>query len=738
MTHPYQNPALSALDRTEDLLSRMSLEEKVGQMMQLCDHGDLEEIILRKQVGSILHINGARAREAIDLAASAPLGIPLLLADDCIHGHSFWPGATIFGTQLSQACSWNESLIESAARATAREVSGTGLRWTFSPVLCLTRDLRWGRVGETFGEDPELISRFGAAMIRGYQGEGLDDPSGILATAKHYAGYSETQGGRDASEADISPRKLRSYFLPPFETAARMGCMTFMTGYQSMEGRPSTANPWLLKTVLRDEWGFEGILVTDWDTVGTLVKEQKVVPDLTAAAVLAIRSGNDMIMATPGFREGAIEAVQKGLLAESEIDVVVRRILTLKFRMGLFENPGYPDEERQACIGCEEHRNLNLELARESIVLLRNPNDLLPLDSTRPLKIAVLGPNADNDQMHLGDWAGASGQMNAEKHRQPRACTTTLKDGLEQISPDTWSVQYAPGCRIMDTETDLLEDALKIARESDVIVVGVGDDLPLIGEYKSTATLELQGGQIAMLEALGRLGKPMIVVLLHSKPNVLPACIHENTAILEAFNPGMAGGQALAEIIAGRVNPSGRLTVSVPYNVGQQPVYYSQVRGQHGKRYADLTQSPHFAFGEGGSYTTFRLSELNLPPASELRKEDMLEVEATVENTGAREGKAVVQLYVSDRVTSATWVQKELKDFQKVPLAPGKQTRIRFEVPVSACSIVNAEGERVVEPGEFEVEVAFSSRDPDAQRATFRVDAESPTIPIKKPSCSDG
>ena len=721
---------MSAQERTEDLLSRMTLEEKVGQMMQLCDHDDLEEIILHKQVGSILHINGTRARTAIDLAATSRLGIPLLLADDCIHGHSFWPGATIFGTQLSQACSWNEPLIESAARATAREVSGTGLRWTFSPVLCLTRDLRWGRVGETFGEDPTLISRFGAAMIRGYQGEGLDDPSGILATAKHYAGYSETQGGRDASEADTSPRKLRSYFLPPFETAARMGCMTFMTGYQSMEGRPSTANPWLLKTVLRDEWGFEGILVTDWNTVGTLVTEQKVVPDLTAAAVLAIRSGNDMMMATPGFREGAIAAVQEGLLDEAEIDVVVRRILLLKFRMGLFENPGHPDEARQACIGCAAHREINLELARESIVLLQNPDDLLPLDPAKPLKIAVLGPNADNDQMHLGDWAGGSGQMNAEKHRQPRSCTTTLKDGLEQVAPDTWTVRYAPGCRIVepethllqtgvDSETHLLHTAVALARESDVIVVGVGDDLPLIGEYKSTATLELQGGQVGLLEALSGLGKPMIVVLLHSKPNVLPACIHENTAILEAFNPGMTGGQALAEIISGQVNPSGRLTVSVPYHVGQQPVFYSQVRGQHGARYADLTQSPHFAFGEGVSYTTFRLSDLSLSPTSALRKPDTLLVEASVENTGSRAGKVVVQLYVSDLVTSATWVQKELKDFQKIPLAPGEAARIQFEVPMSACSIVNAEGERVVEAGEFEVEVALSSRDPDALRATF-------------------
>lgn len=711
MNASYLDPALSPEDRVDDLLARMTPTEKIGQMMQLSDHNDLEDIILRKGAGSILHINGPRAREAIDLAATTRLRIPLLLADDCIHGHSFWPGATIFGTQLSQACSWNEALIESAARVTAREVSGTGLRWTFSPVLCLTRDLRWGRVGETFGEDPTLISRFGAAMIRGYQGRGLDDPAGILATAKHYAGYSETQGGRDASEADLSPRKLRSYFLPPFETAARSGCMTFMTGYQSMEGLPSTANPWLLKRVLRDEWGFEGILVTDWNTVGTLVTDQKVVPDMTAAAVLAIQSGNDMIMATPDFLEGALDALDKGLLAAEEIDAVVRRILLLKFRMGLFENPGYPDPERQARIGAAEHRELNLDLARESIVLLRNPDHLLPLDPGRSLDIAVLGPNADNAQMHLGDWAGASGQMDKEKSRQPRECTTTLKDGLEAIAPDTWTVRHAPGCRIADEETDLLPEALELAHESDVLVVGVGDDLHLVGEYKSTATLELQGGQIRLLEELARLDKPMVVVLLHSKPNVLPRCVHEDAAILEAFSPGMTGGRALAEILAGRINPSGHLTVSVPYHVGQQPVFYSQVRGQHGDRYADMTQSPHFAFGEGLSYTEFRLRDAELD-RDRIGPDDTLHGRVTLENIGDRPGADVVQLYLSDRVTSVTWVQKELKDFRKVHLRPGEARTLDFHLPASACTIVNAGGDRVVEPGGFELEFALSSRDP--------------------------
>ncbi|MEX2606797.1 MAG: glycoside hydrolase family 3 N-terminal domain-containing protein [Kiritimatiellia bacterium] len=720
MKFPYQDSSLSPEARTDDLLSRMTLEEKAGQMLQLNGQGNLEELIQKQLVGSLLHINGDRADQAMDLAADNRLGIPLLIGDDCIHGHSFWPGATIFPTQLAQAGSWNEDLIEKAAAATAREVAGTGIHWTFSPVLCLPRDLRWGRVGETFGEDPFLISRLGVAMIRGYQGKGLDDPEAILATAKHYAGYSETQGGRDASEADISRRKLRSYFLPPFEAAVKAGCMSFMTGYQSMEGLPSTANPWLLKSVLRDEWGFEGLLVTDWNTVGSLITDQKIAADHKEAAAIAIRSGNDLIMATPAFREGVLDAVECGMLAESEIDPVVRRILLLKFRMGLFDNPKRPDKTLQACVGCNAHRDLNLELARESIVLLQNRDDFLPLSPEREYTFALIGPNADDAQMHMGDWAGGSGQMQIGDFEHPRECTLTVRDGLERFAPDTWNVRYAPGCGIREVGEDLLEPALEIARASDVIVAVVGDDMPFIGETKSTATLELQGGQIRLLEELRALGKPMVLVLIHSKPQVLPACVHDADAILEAFCPGMMGGRAIAEILSGVVNPSGRLPISVPYHVGQQPVYYSQVRGQHGDRYADLTQSPQFAFGEGLSYTDFRLSELALGSTSEARN-GVVSCEVTLTNTGKRDGKCVVQLYVSDVVTSATWVQKELKDFQKADLKAGGETRLRFDLPVNACSMVNAEGVRVVEAGEFEVEVALSSRDPQALRATFIV-----------------
>jgi len=342
----YLDPEASTEARVEDLLSRMTLPEKVGQMLQLDGRQDLAEAVGSRLAGSILHPPPTRTVEAIELARRTRLGIPLLIADDCIHGHSFWPGATIFPTQLAMACTWDPDLVHDVARAAATEVAATGIHWTFSPVLCITRDLRWGRVDETFGEDPFLIGELASAMVRGYQGDGLDDHTAILATAKHFAGYSETQGGRDASESDISHRKLRSWFLPPFERVAREGCRTFMLGYQSMDGVPITLNRWLLNDVLKQEWGFTGTLVTDWDNVGRMVWEQRVCADLVDAAAQAVRAGNDLVMTTPGFFEGAQAAVEQGRIAEKEIDAAVRRILRLKFELGLFENPRAPDAER--------------------------------------------------------------------------------------------------------------------------------------------------------------------------------------------------------------------------------------------------------------------------------------------------------------------------------------------------------------------------------------------------------
>ena len=706
--------------RVDDLLSRMTLAEKVGQMLQLDGQKDPIKAVREQQPGSLFHILNERLLEAMDAAAATRLGIPLLIGEDGIHGHSFHPGATIFPTQLALAASWDLELVEQVARVTAREMVTTGAHWTFSPVLCLTRDLRWGRTGETFGEDPFLVSELGAAMIRGYQGKGLNDPDGVLATAKHYAGYSETQGGRDASEADISRRKLRSFFLPPFQRAVQAGCMTFMTGYQSMDGLPSTANHWLLREVLKQEWGFEGILVTDYDNVGRLVYEQRVAPSLVEAAVIAVRCGNDLIMATPGFFEAAQQAVERGLLREAEIDAVVRRILLLKFRMGLFENPRRPDREAQKLVvHSAEHRALNLRAARESLVLLQNDGSL-PLDAAKLTHVAVLGPNADNALAQLGDWSLGATQYGPEYGAQPRELTTTVLDGIRARLPGAQITHAATG-DLWGKNPAALTAALELAAVAELVIVVVGDDIPFIGETRSTATLELLGDQNALIDGVAGSGKPFVLVLVASKPLVLPESASRACAILQCFNPGMAGGTALAEVLFGDQNPSGKLTISHPRHVGQQPIFYSQVRGQHGDRYADLTQEPLFAFGHGLAYTRFEYKNLRVRTPL-IHPGQAVELEVELTNVGERSGTEIVQVYVVDEVTSVTWVNQALVAFERVKLEPGEKRTLRLFVPHERLSLVDAYGRRLVEPGEFELLVGGSSRRSALQRGRFRVE----------------
>ena len=755
-TPRYLDPARPTEERVADLLARMSVEEKVGQMLQLDARDDLDDHVLRRHIGSIVHASPERVARAHELVARTALRIPILVAEDCIHGHSFFDGATIFPTQLGMAATWDADLVERVARVTAVEVAATGIHWTFSPVLCVARDLRWGRIGETFGEDTFLIGELASAMVRGYQGGGLGDETAILATAKHFAGYSETQGGRDASEADLSRRKLRSWFLPPFERVAKEGCRIFMLGYQTTDGVPITVNEWLLSDVLRGEWGYTGTLITDWDNVGRMVWEQKVQPDLAHAAAAAVKAGNDMVMATPGFFEGALDAIARGMLTDADLDRAVGRILTLKFEFGLFEDPRLPDAERiRTQLGTAEHTALNLEVARRSLVLLRN-DGLLPLlggetdESGRAVgdgttrSIAVFGPLADDAQTQLGDWAGNSGQAGWLPDGHRRESIHTVRDGLETAVPAEWTVSYLRGADILSldadprgsvfpdgqprppivvpapVDADQLREVVAAATAADVAVVVVGDTVELTGEGRSTATLELLGGQVALLDAVVATGTPTIVVLLASKPLVLPPSADRAAALLWVANPGMLGGTAIAELLLGVIEPSGRLPISFARHVGQQPTYYNQIRGQHGDRYADLTQSPAFAFGDGLSYTETVYEDLQLD-AADYGSGDTIRATITVRNRGARVAHEVVQLYVRDVVSSVSWADRELKAFHRVSIAPGDTARVSFDLPVSACTIVDADGERIVEPGEFEILVGPSSREETLQAAQFSV-----------------
>ncbi|WP_297316866.1 glycoside hydrolase family 3 N-terminal domain-containing protein [uncultured Bifidobacterium sp.] len=755
---PYRNAALGVDERVNDLLGRMTREEKVGQMMQLDARLDVDQEVIDQHAGSLLHVSPENMIRANRATGRTRLGIPLLIGDDCIHGHSFFRGATIFPEQLGMAASFDPDLVERMGRATAREVATTGVHWTFSPVLCIARDTRWGRVDETFGEDPYLIGEMASALVRGYQGgsalSGSLAKDSVLATAKHFAGYSETQGGRDASEADLSHRKLLSWFLPPFERLAKEGVATFMLGYQSIDGTPVTINDWLLNDVLRGSWGYQGTLITDWDNVGRMVWEQKVQPDYTHAAAAAVRAGNDLVMTTPGFYQGALDALDQGMLREKDLDRAVRHILALKFRLGLFEDPRLPDPQAQkVVINSPGHQQLNLDVAEESMVLLRNKG-ALPLfgglddqghcADGKSHSIALVGPLIDDAQNQLGDWAGGSGQCDWIQD-QPREMISTVADGLRQELPDDWTLTCTSGidiARLVDDPDGALypdgqprpkvaapalvdqarfNQAIEAAKASDLIVAVVGDVVQLVGEGRSTATLDLYGPQARFLDALAETGKPMVIVLMSSKPLILPPSAEAAKALIWVPSPGMQGGRALARILTGQVEPTGRLPITFPRHAGQLPVYYNQIRGQHGNRYADLTQDPAFAFGEGQGYTTFAYGQPRLTGPAEVGPEDTVEVEVDLTNTGRRAGTEIVQVYISDLVTSVSWADRELKAFRRVHLEAGETTRVHFGIPVSDCTLVDAQGDRKVEPGEFEVLIGHSSRRNDLQKVAFTV-----------------
>ncbi|HEY5849108.1 MAG TPA: glycoside hydrolase family 3 C-terminal domain-containing protein, partial [Microlunatus sp.] len=521
----------------------------------------------------------------------------------------------------------------------------------------------------------------------------------------------------------------------------------------------------LLNDVLKQEWGFTGTLVTDWDNVGRMVWEQKVCATDTQAAAVAVSAGNDLIMTTPQFFTAAQDAVARGDLNEHDIDNAVRRILALKFELGLFEDPRSPAPSLQAeVIGCADHTAINLDMARRSLVLLRN-DGTLPLDggltagpdgratSTRAARtVAIIGPNADDPHAQLGDWAGASGQINWMPNGHPRENTATVLDGFRELAPPTWTISHARGADIgrlvpdpagevypdgqprpplfqpATADPDLLAEAARAARTADWVVAVVGDTVALTGEGCSTATLELQGAQIALLDQLFATGTPVIVVLIQSKPSVLPDSVLRAAAIVEAFNPGMQGGRAIAELILGVIEPSGRLPITFARHAGQLPVYYNQIRGQHGDRYADLTQEPLFAFGEGLSYTTVEYTDLRLA-ANQITACQDINARITLTNTGNRPATETVQAYITDTVTSVTWAERELKAFTQATVRPGESVDVDITILAAACTIVDAAGQRVVEPGSFELLVGPSSRDRDLLRASFTINGPSVDSP---------
>ena len=699
-----------ASERVERLISRMTLEEKAAQMIQIPYAQTGREESLRWAglgAGSFLHVLGDNAREIQQAALHSRLGIPVLFGIDAVRGHALNRGATIFPTQLACASSWDPELLREMGRATAREVSADGLHWTFSPLLCLSRDPRWGRVNETFGEDPYLTGELAAAIIRGYQGDDLSAPDSIAACAKHYLAYGEATGARDAYDSSVTCRKVREVFLPPFKKAVDAGCATFMTAYGSTDGTPLTADGHILKDILRDELGFDGFVVTDWSNVTSLVSRQHVARDAAEASLLAAEAGNDMIMTSPEFYENTIRLVREGRLPESVLDDAVRHILTVKERMGLFEKP--EKDTDPACIGCPEHQQTALRLARRGVTLLKN-NGVLPLKNC--LKIAVIGRNADDIRAQYGDWTFFTHPLPDPEAVAPRPYTTVL-EGIRELAEERGAAcVYARGCGPVVSDEDDSDVAVAAARDADVILFVIGDEISQIGEGKDRADLALSGLQPELFRRLRALNIPIVTVLVASKPLALGDVAEASDALLVAFNGGAHGGKAVAEAVFGLLNPSGRLPISFPRHSGQIPVYYNQLPGWHADRYCDLPETPLFAFGEGLSYTAFGYSDLTMDA-------DTLEAAVTVTNTGDREGLETVQIYFRDCVASLLTPVKTLIAFRQISLKPGESRRLTFNLKREDFSLVNRQEQRVTEPGEFILMAGHSSKDEDLLKVTF-------------------
>jgi beta-glucosidase len=702
----YKDPKRTPEERAEDLLPRMTLSEKVAQMVQIPRPEVTEDELLmwaERGAGSFLHILGDNARRLQKIALSSRLGIPIIFGIDAIHGHGIHYGATIFPSQLALACSWNPGLAYEMGRVTAREVAADGLHWTFSPVLCLGRDTRWGRVDETFGEDPYLAGELGAALVKGYQGENLSDGDSILACAKHYIGYGEATGGRDAVDTEMTFRKMREVMLPPFKKAVEAGCATVMTAYGSIDGTPFTASEKAMKTILKEELGFDGFVVTDWDNIGNLLNRQHVAENMEEASRMGVVAGNDMLMNTPGVYDALINLVESGRMDVKHIDEAVRRILRVKFLAGLFENP---EKSGDADIfGCEAHLKANRRAAGESFVLLENRNGILPLAPTVK-SIAVIGPNSDSALAMYGDWTYFTHPY-PNKDAEPAKPYYTVLGGIQEVAkPLGVEVTYHQGCHVSDANGQDIRGAVNAAKGSDAIVLAVGDIVGQFGEFNDRADLSLSGAQQELFDRLRELGKPVITVLLASKPLTIPKIAEESDALFALFHGGQYGGLALAEAIFGKLNPSGKLPISFPRHSGQLPVYYNYLPGWHGDVYRDLEAGPLYEFGYGLSYTHFEYSDLK----AECQAQGA-EVSVTVKNSGGADGTETVQLYMRDKVSSVITPVKQLIAFERVSLKAGESQTVIFRLDKSAFSIVLPDETRVVEPGTFILMAGGDSRD---------------------------
>jgi len=710
-------------DRVSRLLERMTLSEKIGQITQVnAAEGkipdQLREALKSGSIGSILNeVNVDAVNEMQRIAAEeSRLGIPLLMGRDVIHGFK-----TVLPIPLGQAATWNPELVGKGARMAALEAASTGVNWTFAPMIDISRDPRWGRIAESFGEDPYLTSVLGAAMVRGFQGDDFSQAGNIAACAKHFAGYGASESGRDYNTTNIPRNELRNVYLPPFKAAVDAGVATLMTSFSDLDGVPASGNRFLLKQVLRDEWQFDGFVVSDWASIQQLTVHG-FASNEKEAAFEAASAGLNMEMATTTYADHLPELLEEGRISMAQLDAMVSDILRIKFRMGLFENP-FTDPFVFPAIANEDHLALAEQLARQSIVLLENRDQTLPLAKDELRALAVVGPLADDPYEQLGTWIFDG---------DPSISQTPL-NAIRQFLGDRVAVNHV---RAMETSrsrsTEGFDQAVRAAQMSDAVVVFLGEESILSGETHSRADIDLPGNQHELLAALRQAGKPVIAVILAGRPLTLTNIVDKVDALLFAWHPGTMGGPAIADVLFGVESPSGKLPATFPLMVGQVPIYYAhkntgrpatpekfthmddipvrmpQSSWGFASFHLDAGYKPLYEFGYGLSYTKFAYSDIEVS-ASEIALDETVTVTAAVHNEGTVEADEVVQLYVRDLVGNVTRPVKELKGFQRIRLKPGERRKISFVLGPDDLAFYGRDMKLITEPGEFHVWIGGSS-----------------------------
>jgi beta-glucosidase len=705
--------------QVDSVLELMTLEEKIGQLTLFTSDYDVtgpsirenyKEDIKAGRVGAIFNAFGADyTRKLQEFAVKETrLGIPLLFGYDVIHGHR-----TIFPIPLGETASWDVDAAKLSASIAAAEASSEGLHWTFAPMCDISRDPRWGRVAEGSGEDTYLGARMAEARVRGFQGKHLGDLNTVMACVKHLAAYGAVQAGRDYHMVDMSDRMLREVYLPPYKAAIDAGAATVMTSFNEYDGVPASGSKFLMTDLLRNEWNFQGFVVTDYTSIMEMIPHG-IAEDTASAAALSIEAGVDMDMQA-GFYQSALPALVKaGKIKENIIDIAVKRILRKKFELGLFKDPyRYSDVSREKrTVMRDEHLKASREIARKSFVLLKNNGAVLPLSKTGK-RIALIGPLANNRKEMIGSWSAAGDGNRA----------ISMIEGIKQVAPDA-QVSYAKGCNINDDSTKYFAEALRVASQADVVVMAIGEGAMMSGEAASRANLSLPGVQQQLLEAIKKTGKPIVAVVFSGRPLTINWLDQNASAIVEVWFPGTQAGLAIADVLFGDYNPSGKLPITFPRAVGQIPIFYSMKNTgrpmdpnqKYTSKYLDESNEPLYPFGYGLSFTTFKYDNVSLS-TTEMGEGDTLMVKCNVSNTGKVAGEEVVQLYVRDRVGSVTRPVKELKGFQKIYLNAGEAKTVTFKLTSKDLSFYRRDMTFGSEPGKFDVYVGTNSRDVGA--ATF-------------------